>query len=196
MKKLFGIIQFSKLLQDFSKIERVILKRGENKWENDSEHSYGLTMLAWYIMETDKIKLKKDLVLKYALAHDLVEVYAGDTYFFSTDENHETKKFAREKKAAERLKKEFPGFKELHSSIKKYEERNDPESRFVYALDKVIPMLNIYTDNGRTWKKKNVTIKMLVDKKKDKVALSPAIEKYFWELIKILKKEKARLFNK
>ena len=53
--------------------------------------------------------------------------------------------------------------------IEQYEAREDKESRFVYALDKIQPMLNIYTDGGRTWKEKGVTIDMLVEYKKEKV---------------------------
>ena len=196
MEKLSEIIRFAKLIQDFSGIERVILKRNSKKWENDSEHSYQLAMVAWYIIEANRLKLKKDLVLKYALIHDLVEVYAGDTYFYSTKKNHESNKLKKEKKAAQRIKREFPKFKALHFLMRKYEQRKDHESKFVYALDKIIPIINIHLDNGRTWKKKNVSLQMLIDEKSKKVSVSSEIEEYFKKLINLLRKNKKYLFNK
>ncbi len=128
--------------------------------------------------------------------HDFVEVYAGDTYIYSTNQEELDSKEEREKKAAERLQKELPEFKDLHKLINIYEKRGDEESRFVYALDKIQPVLNIYTDGGRTWKEKGITIKMLVDHKKDKVALSPEIASCFEELVALLKKEEKQLFIK
>ena len=126
--------------------------------------------------------------------HDLVEVYAGDTYFYSTDEAHVAGKHEREEDARQRIEKEFPEFADLHIVISEYEKRKDPESRFVYALDKIQPVVNIYLDNGRLWKERHVTLAMLIEKKKDKVLLSPEIEEYFNELVVILKEKEAELF--
>jgi len=82
----------------------------------------------------------------------------------------------------------------LHQCI--YEKRGDEESRFVYALDKIQPVLNIYTDGGRTWREIGITIQMLIDAKKDKVALSPEVEECFEDLVSLLKKEEKHLFQK
>ena len=71
----------------------------------------------------------------------------------------------------------------------------DKESRFVYALDKVEPILSIYVDGGRTWKEKKITIQMLVDYKKDKVAVSPEVEACFYDLIALLRDNEQRLFQ-
>lgn len=125
----------------------------------------------------------------------MVEVYAGDTYLFTTDKKHKDSQNKREVAAAKRIKKEFPELREIHKLIKDYSKFKDPESKFVYALDKVIPAVNIYLDKGRSWRHKGVTLDMLVDAKKDKVALSPPVAKYFWELVKLIKKDKKRLFH-
>lgn len=78
-----NIINFTKLLNKFCDIERVIHSNGGDRLENDVEHSYRLAMLAWYIISSNKLSLDLDLVIKYALVHDLVEVYAGDTYIYT-----------------------------------------------------------------------------------------------------------------
>ena len=61
---------------------------------------------------------------------------------------------------------------DLHASLAAYMQKSDQESRFVYALDKIEPILHIYLDQGRTWKEKNITLDMLYQAKKDKVAFS------------------------
>jgi 5'-deoxynucleotidase YfbR-like HD superfamily hydrolase len=68
-----------RLLHDFQKVERVIFVPGNERNENDVEHSYLLAMLAWQIAEMVAPHLSRKKVLKYALVHDLVEV-CGDTF--------------------------------------------------------------------------------------------------------------------
>lgn len=189
------IMRFIALTHEFQNVERRIYVKGKDVRENDVEHSYQLALVAWFLVSTKKLSLDKDLVVQYALIHDLVEVYAGDTYFYTTDETERVSKMAREREAAERLRAEFPEFAELHDLIDQYERKEDPESKFVYALDKVLPVLNIYLDDGRTWQKENVTLDMLIDGKKDKVKLSKHIEPYFNELMEILRDEHDKLFN-
>ncbi len=188
------IINFVKLTHKFQKVHRMILVPGKTRRENDMEHSYQLAMLAWYIKDAGNLNLDTDLLIKYALVHDLVEVYAGDTYFYTKDKDHASSKEKREKDAQKKLKRNFPEFKELHSLIEKYEQKNDKESKFIYALDKIIPILNIYIDKGRSWKKDKVTFDMLVEKKTKKVKASKEVEDIFKQILSILRKNKKELF--
>ncbi len=192
LQKLLG---FAKILNELQKVERVIRVPGSERWENDVEHSYSLAMLAWYIIESEHLSLDKEKVFSYALAHDLVEVYAGDTYIYSEDKEFLASKPERERLAAERLVGEFPDVPEIHTAIKGYVTKEDPESRFVYALDKVEPMLKVYLDNGRTWQEKKITLEMLYEHKKAKIALSPEIQPYFDEFMELLRKEEKKLFG-
>ena len=191
------ILKFIKLTHEFQKVERKIFVTGQNRMENDFEHSYQLAMLAWYIVDSKKLNhLNKDLIIKYALLHDFVEVYAGDTYIYSKDEKELNSKETREKEAQKRLQEEFSEFSDMNDLIEQYEARNDKESRFVYALDKVIPVLNIYLDKGRTWKEFDVSIDMIVKAKTDKVDVSEEVRSYFEELVQILKSDESLLFKK
>src|SRR3989338_6227284 len=114
------MIEFVRLMNKFRQIKRVIRLADDGAQENDMEHSYGLAMLAWYIVDSSNLNLNKDLVLKYALVHDLVEVYAGDTFLYSKDKSYLESKKRSESEAAERLQKEFSEFDELFGSIKAY----------------------------------------------------------------------------
>jgi putative hydrolase of HD superfamily len=158
--------------------------KGEDRQENDAEHSYQVAMLAWYLVESKKLPLDSSLVVKYALVHDLVEAYAGDTYIF--DEESAKTKHVREAEAQKKLGTVFVEFPEMNSLIQKYEDRQDEESKFVYALDKLIPMFNNYLDDGRTWKRNNITLEMLINQKQGKVEVSPECKKYFDELVSVL----------
>ncbi|MBP9751768.1 MAG: HD domain-containing protein [Candidatus Moranbacteria bacterium] len=190
------LLEFVRMQNAFRLVERVTYANGTDRMENDTEHSYNLAMLAWYVADSEKLDLDRNLVVKYALIHDLAEVYAGDTYIYSEDQGHLDSKAAREHAALERLEMEFPGFTDFHELVDQYESRKDRESRFVYALDKIQPVLHAFLDDGRIWREKNVTIAMLHDHKKDKVALSPEVKPYFDELIALLKENENRLFGK
>jgi len=189
------LLQFTKLLNDMRLIERVVRVNGSERWENDTEHSFHLAMMAWYILDTHQYGLDREKVLRYALAHDLIEVYSGDTYIFSEDKAFLASKGEREERAAERLKKELPEMPDMHESIRAYMAHDDRESRFVYALDKIEPILKMYLDNGRTWREKQVTLEMIYEDKKNKVALSPEIQPYFDELMQLLRDCEAELFD-
>ena len=151
MKDLQNILKFTKLLNKFRQIERVIRSNGGDRLENDVEHSYQLTMLAWYIISTQKLDLNLDLVIKYSLVHDLVEIYAGDTYAHTTDRELKKSKIKREEDSLIKLESEFKEFPEIFELIKQYESKSDLEAKFIYALDKIEPILNIYTSSRKTW---------------------------------------------
>lgn len=194
-QSLNSLLSFARILGELQTVERVIRVKESDRWENDVEHSYSLAMLAWYVLDTGKFPLDREKVLRYALAHDLVEVYAGDTYLYSEDKELLASKPERERLAAERLAAELPEVPDMHEALRAYVAKDDAESRFVYALDKIEPVLKIYLDGGRTWKEKKITLDMLYEKKKDKVELSPEISPYFDDLITLLRKEEKKLFS-
>ena len=191
---LLDIFEFTRLLNKFQEVERVTYVPGRERMENDVEHSYQLAMLAWYIVEKNSLSLDKNLVLKYALVHDFVEVYAGDTYIYSENQNDHDSKNEREENSRLRIAKEFPLFVDLHTTIKSYEEWNDRESCFVYVLDKIHPVLQNYLNNGKIWKERGITLEMLLEKKKGKMVFSPELLPYWDELEKILIENKDTLF--
>ncbi len=190
------ILSFVDLLHQFRTVERRVLVKNSDRSENDSEHSFSLAMIAWYVNSTYKLGFDSEKIFTYALAHDLVEVYAGDTFFYSANPDQDLKdKHERESQAAARLRKEFPEFPELHAAIESYEKREDMESKFVYALDKIEPVLSIYRDKGRTWRKDGVTLEMLETMKTPKVAVDPTTADLFKELVARLKAEHVELFT-
>lgn len=174
--------RFYAMLTAYRRVIREIFIIGEERLENDVEHSYSLAMLAWYTVSTLKLPLDQDKVLRYALIHDLVEVYAGDVFAYTKDAKARAEKSASEHAAAERLRREFSEFPDLHDAIAAYERREDPESRFIYALDKLEPMLATTADGGRIWKKHGLAFEEVLALKRSKMAGQPELLAYLEEL--------------
>lgn len=177
MTDLDSLLSFVRFTHEAHKVERVARIPGTERYANMVEHSYQLTLLAWWFIEKEKLPLNKELVLKYALIHDIVETYAGDTYFYDTEAIATKEK--REHDARNKIAALFPDFPELTSLIDSYETKSDAESRFVYALDKLIDPLNIYLEDGKLWKEKGVTLEMLDKNKRMKVALDATVANYY-----------------
>jgi putative hydrolase of HD superfamily len=192
-KKIEDLLKFVAFTQEFQKIKRVILKKDTEEWESDADHSWQLAIVAWYIIDQEKLHLDLQKVIRYSLIHDLVEVYAGDTYVFGTEEEKQSKQ-KREAQALVQLARDYPEFTELHKLIHEYEGRQSLESRFIYALDKLLPVMNVFLDNGRLWKRNAVTYQMARDNKDEKIAMSKEVEKYWKEFIQILEENKKRVF--
>ncbi len=197
MTDLKELLKFIDFTHRFQLIKRQLLVTGEERNENDAEHSFQLALVGWYLIEQEKLKLDVNKVIQYALLHDLVEVYAGDLpfdQFFQDQIGSKEAKVKREKLAHDQIKRDFPDFASLDSVITGYEQKSDSESCFVYALDKVLPVLNIYLDQGKSWKRDQVTLSMLRIKDQQ-VALSEVVTQIWQKVVVLLEKEEQTLFT-
>ena len=189
-------LKFLKLLREFERVERAIF-RTETKQENDVEHSYQLAMMSWFLATKYELPLSMDKMIRYALVHDLVEVYAGDTpsYAKNTSKNTHATKKQREEEALVRIKNEFGDFKEMIDAIDAYEAKVDDESVFVYEVDKIIPALNIYIDDGFGWNKLGLTLDEIKLEKRTKVKSTKQLVDLLEEMLSRFEKEKGKLFT-
>ncbi|MBI5798325.1 MAG: HD domain-containing protein [Candidatus Yonathbacteria bacterium] len=189
-----GLLSIAALTHSFQQIRRRIYATGEDRFENDAEHSFQLAFIAWYLIEKEGLALNKDKALQYALCHDIVEVFAGDVFFHRTAEE-EQKKIDLERAALEQLEETYPDFPSLTETLRSYEEKSDPESKFIYALDKLLPMLNIMLDEGRSWHTNEISLEKLFEGKHSKIAHDPLVLEYFVLIVSILK-DKPDMFPK
>lgn len=148
------ILDLIKLLTDFQNVERGVTVPGMSRKENDTEHSYNLAMAAWIIITKDNLPLDINRILRYALVHDLVELYAGDS--FALDSTRTATKADREAAAMKQLEAGELTH-ELADDIRAYEELADEEAKFVYALDKLMPAFGILYGRASTWKDHSLT---------------------------------------
>lgn len=153
------LAELQQLIADFSKIKRAVPLADANDAENDVEHSYGLAMTCWFLH--DKIAPELDLskILRYALAHDLVEIHAGDTYPF--DAAAVATKDRRERDAMRLLEKDWHDFPMIVEFAEGYADKIDEEAKFAYAVDKLLPVIMIEIADARAiWNQKQITLAM------------------------------------
>jgi putative hydrolase of HD superfamily len=185
------LIELQQLLLDFHAVDRqVFIPPTIDKAENDIAHSFSLAMLAWFLSPHFP-ELDANKMLRMCLAHDIVEVYAGDT--FSYDDEAVLAKSEREAQAQAKLAAEWADFPELIRAIQEYEESQTPEAKFVYSLDKLQPAIMDYLNEGRIWRRLNITFSKFVAEKEKKMPVSPEVYKYYQQLRQILE-NKPHLF--
>jgi 5'-deoxynucleotidase YfbR-like HD superfamily hydrolase len=100
-------------------------------------------------------------VCQYAIVHDLVEVYADDTSNFAEDDKRASKD-QREKLALQRIAEEYDHFPWIVDTIKEYESKESNEAKFVYALDKYLPVYFDYLDRSRLFRERKMPSKPII----------------------------------
>ena len=186
-QQLEQLIKLQNLISNFAQIRRTVFHKN-GAAENDVEHSYTLALAAW-LLSRNHDDLDTDKCIKYALVHDLPEILAGDTDIYDQSDFQQSKQ-SREMNAIIKLEIDYPELTDLIDVIKKYEMRVDRESKFVYCLDKLTPIILNLTANGLGWQRHEprITLDQLRSAKDKKIALDPNVEKIYLELIKILEK--------
>ncbi len=150
--------------------------------ENDAEHSWHLALMALVLSEYADYKIDLPKVIKMVLIHDIVEIYAGDTYCY--DEVGYLDKEEREMQAASAIYGLLPDDQALEfmELWQEFEGESTAEARFAAALDRLQPLiLNTYTD-GYTWKKHDIDSSK-VRKRNEKIAHT---SQTLWEYAKSL----------
>lgn len=155
-EKLIKDIEFIVELDRMKSILRQTSLIGEDKREDDAQHSWHISVMAMVLSEYANEDIDVCKVIKMLLTHDLVELYAGDTFCYDKVGNQDKKQ--RELAAADKIYgmlDEEKG-KELRRLWDEFEEMETPEALFAASMDRLQPMLNNYYNNGGTWRKFNV----------------------------------------
>ncbi len=137
-------------------VERRTYLPGSDRRENSAEHSWHLALAALVLAEHSAAPVDVGYVLRLALVHDIVEIDAGDTFFY--DATGTLDKAEREQRAAERLFGLLPPDQtaELRALWDEFETRATPEAQLAYALDRFMPLLHNYLTEGRPWRQHGV----------------------------------------
>jgi 5'-deoxynucleotidase YfbR-like HD superfamily hydrolase len=154
----------TKLVFPFYLVERDAMPPIEpRRYENDVEHSWSVALLACSLApEIDKT-LDIGKIAQFAIVHDIVEIFAGDTSPWD-DDGVRTSKEKREEEALQLVGKQFSAFPWIHQTIQDYESKNSNEAKYVWAVDKVIILLLRYLDKGKYYVDNGIT-KQLFDER-------------------------------
>jgi putative hydrolase of HD superfamily len=120
--------------------------------ENDAEHSWHLALTAMVLEPYMSEPVDMGHVLSMATVHDLVEIYAGDTFAYDVA-GYETKA-QREQDAADKLFQQLPPEQQqyIRNLWEEFEARSTPDARYADCLDKLQPFLHNTLTEGHTWK--------------------------------------------
>ena len=130
---------------------------GPGRLENDAEHAWHMAIMAYLLREYSDEEIDIARVLIMCLIHDVVEIYAGDTYCY--DEEGAKTQQAREQAAKEKIFAMLPEDQraELTAVFDEFEAGETPEARFAHAMDNMQPLLLINGNDGCDWRDNGVS---------------------------------------
>jgi len=130
--------------------------------ENDAEHAWHMAVMTLLLGEYANEPIDKLRTISMLLIHDLVEIYAGDT--FAYDEQGVIGQEEREREAADKLFAMLPEdqAEEFRGLWEEFEARTTPEAKFAKTMDNFQPtMLNKSTD-GISWREHGVKLSQVL----------------------------------
>ncbi len=133
--------------------------------ENTAEHSWhlGMAAIVFAPFAVEPIDVAKAVAM--AMAHDVVEIDAGDTFAYDQGEAAASKEL-REQQAADRLYgllPQAPG-SYLRDLWDEYERGDTAEARYVMAIDRMAPMLLNIAEGGSTWREHGITVDRVIER--------------------------------
>lgn len=154
-------LQFSLEIDKEKNIFRQTHLSGHGRNENDAEHAWHMAIMAYLLREYANEEIDITRVMLMCLIHDIVEIEAGDTYAYDT-ENLKTQK-AREDAAKEKLYSMLPEDQkqELIALFDEFEAGETAESRYAHAMDNLQPLILNDSNDGNDWKEHGVTAKQV-----------------------------------
>lgn len=171
-------------------LRRSLILDGSRR-ENDAEHSWHLALMAMLLEEYAADRASVDIcrVLRMVLVHDLVEVYAGDTFAYDRAGNES--KADREREAADKLFGLPPEDQaaELRALWEEFDAMETPSSRYAAALDRLQPFIANLVTEGHTWRRGGIRREQVL-RRMDMVrhgapALWPFVEQSIDESVKM-----------
>ncbi|EIU7746858.1 HD domain-containing protein [Vibrio vulnificus] len=149
------------LLMELDKLKSVLrrtrVKSADKRLENSAEHSWHVALMALLMEEHASEPVDIGRVVKMLLLHDVVEIDAGDTFVYDAVASEQQAE--KELAAAQRLFGMLPADQgeELLQLWLEFEAAQTADAKFGKALDRIIPMLLNYHNQGQSWQEHGVT---------------------------------------
>jgi len=151
-------LKFLKEIDKMKSIFRQTILIDRSRREDDASHSWHFAVMAMLLYEhcADR-SVNIERVLKMALVHDLIEIYAGDTFAYDTAGNVD--KQQREQAAADKLFALLPSDQgeEIRAFWEEFDAEQTPDAKYACAIDRLQPFINNIMTEGHTWKRGGIT---------------------------------------
>ncbi len=147
-------------------IERQTYLADSSRKENDAEHAWHMAVMALILSEHSEKDIDLLKTISLLLVHDLVEVYAGDTFAYDPKALESQKE--REEAAAERLFNILPKDQavKMRALWDEFEDWQTKEACFAHSLDNFQPMMLNNASGGRAWREHGVLLSRILKRNK------------------------------
>ena len=131
-------------------LRRTMLVDGSRR-ENDAEHSWHIAVMALIFEEYVTEPVNVSRAVKMCVVHDLIEIYAGDTFAYDVRGNAD--KAERESAAADKLFAQLPSEQgaEIRSLWEEFDAMQTPDAKYAACMDRLQPFLHNTLTGGHTW---------------------------------------------
>lgn len=131
-------------------LRRTLLVDGSRR-ENDAEHSWHIALMTLLFKEYCIAPVNVERAAKMCLIHDLIEIYAGDTFAYDPVGNKD--KQERESKAADKLFVQLPEEqgREFRSLWEEFDAMQTNDAKYAACMDRLQPFLHNTLTSGHTW---------------------------------------------
>jgi putative hydrolase of HD superfamily len=154
-----GLVDIARLVFEFSRVYRVTSQEDGKRKESDTDHTVMLAISACSLADrlyAGQLDLGK--IAQFAIVHDLIEAYAGDTDTFGISQQGKEEKEKREHDAYVRIRKEFQDVLPwISETIAQYECLETKEARFVKTVDKSMSIPTHILNKGTYFKERGLT---------------------------------------
>lgn len=151
-EKLNQLLLFTAEVDKMTSVFRRTLLIDKSRRENDAEHSWHIALMAMIFKDFSPKGVDINRAVKMCIIHDLVEIYAGDTFAYDTHAIESKKE--RESIAAQNLFSKLPvntGL-ELKNLWEEFDLMESLDSKYASCMDRLQPFLHNTLTEGHTWK--------------------------------------------
>lgn len=163
-EKFLKRMQFLIIADKMKSIYRQTQLADKSRRETDAEHSWHLALYAYVLADYAPEGTDISRTAEMTIVHDLVEIYAGDTFCY--DANANADKAQREKESADRLFAVLPQGEGEHFRAlwEEFDAQETPDARFAASLDRFQPVINNFLTDFPTWLNGGVTAEKIRDR--------------------------------
>ena len=145
-------LKFSAEIDKMTQVYRRTLLISGERQENDAEHSWHVAVMALLFKEYCIEEPNVERAIKMLVVHDLIEIYAGDTFTYDVKGNRD--KAEREALAADKLYSQLPEEQgaELRALWEEFDAMETVDAKYAACLDRLQPLLHNTLTEGHTWR--------------------------------------------
>ncbi len=145
-------LKFSAEIDKMTQVYRRTLLISGVRQENDAEHSWHVAVMALLFKEYCIEEPNVERAIKMLVVHDLIEIYAGDTFAYDVKGNQD--KAEREALAADKLYSQLPEEQgaELRALWEEFDAMETVDAKYAACMDRLQPLLHNTLTEGHTWR--------------------------------------------